>query len=712
MKLSTWAPGFLAAAICFALTPTITLAAEDTTTKSASHGDGRDRDDQHNGGDQHKKGCKDRDGDDAVGGHDGHKGEDGERRREDKDDDDECGCLHASAEGLEIKAPGVNLPNMSTLLSAFVIVNTGSASKKDVTITAITVPGATLTFPKPLPLHLGLIASEGTVVLDADFFGGPFVAKTSYPLVVRGTLEAEHKTRCFTITSNLLVPPAAPGSAPLQTTMVPPFRITGAPFSHQPPAFDGDVNNAGWTVPTAPFVPGVPTPTGTSAQKAPIGDPPTVDFVVNNDWGFGQSGTAEPSGASGGGVVFVTSNWFAAYSIDGGTTFTQLDPTTIFPNDAVGYCCDQIVQYVPSIDRFIWLLQGSGNRIASASPADIIASKGTAWTYWNLTVDVFGQGGGSFDYPDLSLGSNYLYMTWDVSNGSKGGHLVARTSLSGLQAGGTIEIDYTTPSDSGDAWGGHLSQDTGDEIFWAGHEDNSTLRVYSLKEGSNTYYWQNVGISSWANNSPLSSTSPDGQNWIDFLFDPTTQNPGGGFPANAVLGMTRDFSGRVWFAWSAGTDNNFPRPHVEMVAVNADANNPPNLSVNQQVQIWNSAYTFAYPALATNACTGEIGFSLEGGGDGNYENHLVGFWGDFVAYITTESAVGSVRFGDYVTIRQEPATDANPGNLFDAFGYGINAVPPPGTGGQSDPHYVVFGRPPSSCAQIGALRRAVRFGLA
>jgi len=106
-----------------------------------------------------------------------------------------------------------------------------------------------------------------------------------------------------------------------------------------------------------------------------------------------------------------------------------------------------------------------------------------------------------------------------------------------------------------------------------------------------------------------------------------TCEKGGGFPLNAVLGLTRDFSNHVWFAWSAGTDNNFPRPHVEMVTLNADANEPPNLSVNQQVQIWNSTYTFAYPALALNACSAEIGFSLEGGGDGNYENHLVGFWG-------------------------------------------------------------------------------------
>jgi hypothetical protein len=109
------------------------------------------------------------------------------------------------------------------------------------------------------------------------------------------------------------------------------------------------------------------------------------------------------------------------------------------------------------------------------------------------------------------------------------------------------------------------------------------------------------------------------------------------------------------------------------------------------VQIWNNNFAFAYPALATNACTGEIGLSLEYGGNGNYENHVVGFWGDFIVYITSSSNVGTTRFGDYVTIRQDPTPGLN-GAFFDAFGYGLNSVPPPGTGTRTDVRYVVFGR--------------------
>ena len=625
--------------------------------------------------------------------------------------DDNCTCKDESAAALEVDSPGVSLLSANSLLSAFSIVNTGTKRKDNVKITSINLPGATLTVPLSLPDDLGTLPAGGSVRLDADFSGGPFVPNSSYALTIRGTYSHEHERWCFKIKAILAIPPA-PGSAILQTATVAPNTVTGGLFPHQPLAFEDDVNTAGWTVPTAPFVAGTPTPTATMPQIAPIGDPPAINFLVNNSLGltsgtvtgtFSNSNSVEPSGgASGGGVVFVSANWAAAYSTDGGATFTQIDPTTIFPADAVGFCCDQIVQYVPSIDRFIWMLQGNGQRIASASPADIIASHGTAWTYWNLTPSVFNHPG-SFDYPDLAVGDNYLYMSWNAggcATACDSGHQVARTSLAGLLAGGSIEIDYTDPKNSGNAWGAHLSQNTGNEIFWAGHNSNTGLRIYSLMEGSNTYFWQDIGISTWANNSPLSSTSPDGLNWLNFLFNPTTQNPGGGFPSNAVLGSTRSFD-QVWFAWSAGTDNNFQQPHVEMVTVNIDNNNPPNLSVQQQVQIWNSSYAFAYPALATNACTGEVGISMEGGGNGNYENHLVGFWGDFVAYITTHSNVGDTRYGDYVTIRQQPSTDANPGNLFSAFGYGLDSVPPPGTGTQSDVHYVLFGRPATSCQRIG-----------
>jgi hypothetical protein len=117
-----------------------------------------------------------------------------------------------------------------------------------------------------------------------------------------------------------------------------------------------------------------------------------------------------------------------------------------------------------------------------------------------------------------------------------------------------------------------------------------------------------------------------------------------------------------------------------------------NFNKTQQVQVWNNNFAFAYPAFSSNGCTGEIGMSFEYGGNGNFENHVVGFWGDFVAYVTTNSSVGDDRFGDYVSIRRAPITRKDPGNLFTAFGFGLNKAAPQ-TRNQTDVRYVLFGRP-------------------
>ena len=622
----------------------------------------------------------------------------------------ECATSRAK---LTLGSPGVNLLDPTTLLSAVPVANTGMVPAENVQLTSVMLSDKILTTPPSLPFELGTIPSSGSTVFNSDFTG-TFTPLGSYPLELKGTYDVGAATYCFDVTSNLVIPPAAPGSAVVGVTpSIPSHTVTGAPYPPQPPELEDEVNTQHWTVPTAPFEPGTSPPGSTSILPAlvpaggaaaealgPASVPPIV-FNANNGLGFTSNilSIAEPSGASGGGVVFVTSNVRAAYSKTGGSSFTSLNPSTIFPADAIGFCCDQVVQYVSSIDRFVWLLQGSsksGYRLAVASPAQIIASNGTAWTYWNLPASLFGTCSG-FDYPDMSVGNNQLYMSWDAGfGGCSGGFQVVRTSLAGLQAGGTITLGFTDPANGTMAWGAHLMQDTGDEIFWAGHNNNKNMRVFSLQENSNTYFWRDIGIASWANNTPLTSLTPDNQNWINFLFNPTTQNPGGGFPANAVLGATR-VGNQLWFGWSAGTDSNFPRPHIEMVTL--DRNN--NFNKIQQVQVWNPDYAFAYPAFATNFCTGEVGMSFEFGGGGNYENHVVGFWGDFIAYITTGSDTGSTRFGDYVSIRQAPLTEANPGNLFTAFGYGLNIVSPPGSGTTSDVHYVLFGRPASQCNIIG-----------
>ena len=599
---------------------------------------------------------------------------------------------------LSLGKAGVATPEPGVLVVAAPLANLTSRAVGSVRVERIRLADAA---PRSsVPLNVGAIRARGNEVVQAEFESKPLEPGKTYELLMEGTYGAGREDYAkgprekFEVRTPVVMPPASPGSHELGKTEAAPHKVSGARYPRRQPRIDNDVNQAAPPVPTITKEPGPRTPTGTETKPAPAGDPPAITFLENdpvgiNGAGLGCSGDAsagcaEPSGASGGGVILISANWNIAFSTNGGSSFTVLNPTTIFPNDAVGFCCDQIIQYAPSIDRFIWLLQGTGYRLAMASPADIKNSNGTAWTYWNLTPSLFGKCTGP-DYPDLSIGDNSLYISWDAGGGGcTGGFQVVRTSLAGIKAAGTITLEFTDPANATNIWGEHLTQNTGDEIFWAGHNGNNKLTVYSLKEGSNTYFWRDTGISGWASNAPT-STTPDGLDWLAKNFN----GPGGNsFPRNGIIGASRS-GNELWFGWTAGTDGNFKQAHIEIVTL--DRGN--NFNKTQQVQVWNNSYAFAYPAFSSNACTGETGMSFEYGGNGHYENHVVGFWGDFVAYITTNSSAGDDRFGDYVTIRRAPSTIKEPGNLFTAFGFGINKAVPPKTSKTTDVRYILFGRP-------------------
>ena len=629
----------------------------------------------------------------------------------------------SSKDGFSLGPSGV-AANNGDLLIATRLNNTGEKTAHEVVIDSIRLVHSHRLTPVSLPIAVGKLMPDSDFVIQASFSGsfspgdelvlrvsgryscrshddhghddnGHDDSKSNHSDDDRGRKGGHDDDRCaFKVETPVTVPPAAPGNATLMNGTTPSLTVTGASFPHIPaPQNFDEANESGPPVPVGPFIPLKSVSGGTGPMPAPKPNPtdPPVAFgaidplnLVSGSFNGDASTTAEPSGgSSGNGIIFATTNWTADYSTDGGSTFTQLDPTTVFPNDAVGYCCDQVVHYVPKIDRFIWLLQGNGYRIASASPASLKSSGATAWTYWNLTPGFFGLTG-SLDYPDMSVGDNDLYLSFDEVGT---GLMVVRISLAQIQAGGTIFVEWTDPANGGSAYGGHVMQDTGNEAFWAGQNSTSQMRIFSLAEGSGTYFWRDVNIGSWSN-SGMSSTTPDGNDFLTKLRN---------FPGNAAIGATRAFgpptqsgqfaSDGLWFAWSAGTDRNFAQPHIEMVTL--DRSN--NFALAQQVQVWNSGYTFVYPALATNACTGEVGMALEGGGNGNYENFLVGFWGDFVAYITTGSSVGTTRYGDYVTLRQDPTPSQN-GEFFDAFGYGLNSPAAGQSGSQTDARYVQFGR--------------------
>src|SRR5687768_13468149 len=85
----------------------------------------------------------------------------------------------------------------------------------------------------------------------------------------------------------------------------------------------------------AKTVPLTPTDTLTLVKNVQLNDVATMDTA---------SHVCEPSAAKNGDVIFYTGNWFAAVSVNGGSTFKFINPFSTFPNPpGMSFCCDQVV---------------------------------------------------------------------------------------------------------------------------------------------------------------------------------------------------------------------------------------------------------------------------------------------------------------------------------------------------------------------------------
>jgi hypothetical protein len=278
-------------------------------------------------------------------------------------------------------------------------------------------------------------------------------------------------------------------------------------------------------------------------------------------------------------------------------------------------------------------------------------------------------------------------LSFDDANA--GGLVVVRISLDLIKVVGDeeeISFQSTHPSDSSVAYGGHLTQNPGASIFWAGHNSNSSMRIFSWPDGSDIYSWQSVDIGSWPNNPnnmvALTPTPPTpAPNWLSKLQTFSTFQILGSTRAGSPVGAAGPPE-QLYFAWTASSGNGFKFPQVQWVTMGI---NPIVLATQRQLQSPNTA--IAYPALTTNS-HGEVGISAETGGGSTFENHAIGFLIDDRLFTTTKSNFGVNRFGDYVTIRQDQAHPER----FDAFGYGEDHS---SSGGTEPVVFTVFGRPPT-----------------
>ena len=549
-------------------------------------------------------------------------------------------------------------------------------------VTPIAIEGASLASPAPLPVVVGTIPAKGSRAVYARFAGRSFAAGDTFAITLAGRFAGGD----FTVVQRVRVPAAAPGSARALRSTAQPHVVKGARYPHAATKPPGDSNGRDDApVPVGEYHEPGPPPRLTSVVPAKA-DPPPINFFHNDPVDTTSYELAEPSGDVANNVVFVSRNTVGAYSTDGGLHYTPVDPTTLFPPSDGGVCCDTLVKYVPAIDRFVWVIQyrpgqnaqGKAEnlyRIASASPAAIQSSGGTSWTYWDITSLQLGDSFADLDYPDLALGDHFLYLSFV-------GHLgrvVTRIPLSQIVSPVPMNFAFSKDTDSPMVGRNHPTQNARDEVFWAGHTSNSSMRVFNWPESSSTYAWHDVSIGSWPNvDANVTSITPDNHDWLGYAHDTSISGA-----ARRVVAGGKQPVNQIWFAWTGAKGANFVQPQVQWVAL--DRNN--NFKLVAQHQIWNKSYAFAFPEIAVNA-SGDVGLSLAYGGNGHYENHVAGFWGDYIVYVTTSSSAGVDRYGDYLTIRP----DATHPNRFDAFGYGVSKV---GGNLKSDTHYAQFGRPGS-----------------
>ena len=349
----------------------------------------------------------------------------------------------------------------------------------------------------------------------------------------------------------------------------------------------------------------------------------------------------ETSAANAHDVAMVTANYFAAFSTDAGATFTNtgINPYGMMSLVGENFCCDQRIEYIPSIDTFVWVLQSKEGRImlAVAGPEEIRRSNGRRWTYYHLRDATFRLESERFDYPQISYGHNFLYLTFLVVVG--GGSIIARFPLEELQQRATLHGRFLrTPE-----WFVCPCHNTLEEGWFGTLQTDSKIRVLRWRETSTFVNSFIVDIATV----PIldfSTMTPDNEDWLP---------PNSKIQAN-VTGAARNRN-HLWLAWCAGKkyadDSASPitQTHVELAIIDMASQ-----SLVRQRYIWNRNFAFAWPSLAGNwgwdVGHSSVAISLSWGGPNDYPQHAVGIIGDPPLFTTTSGATAGAG-GHYNDVR-------------------------------------------------------------
>ncbi len=365
-----------------------------------------------------------------------------------------------------------------------------------------------------------------------------------------------------------------------------------------PPASDAGVPG-GVAAPVGPTGGNGPSPAVPGTLKVYRGT------IVTTYQAFSRSNIAEPSVAPAGKTNFITWNWGAGRSYDGGASWTGVDPYAGWTSP-YSFCCDQDTVYDRGRDMMLWYRQGNYAATPGQNQVKLARSNdgGITWAVYTIQPNTLSTGFTNqwFDYPHLALSNDYLYITTNMFSaaGAFQRMVLMRISLDQLKAASTIGITYWTRT-TGWSW---APVQGAREVMYLGDTTNSagTFSVFTQKEADTLLTQVDKAIPAWtftngnATCTVLGGTSPCLRADQRITAGVVTNNSG------APGSLT---SGAITFFWNVKQDAvSYAKPYV-----NAASFNESTKAYIGRPNIWNPTYAWQYAAAGTNE-RGDIGITL------------------------------------------------------------------------------------------------------